>query len=75
MQWIEGRVAALRSITAYLTTYPERYAVEQIPWLADTLDLRRRTVINELADAFRGRPNVCRDRFHPQQADRLPSLI
>src|SRR5205823_5572382 len=38
MQWIEGRLAAARSITRYLATYPPSYAARQIGWLADALE-------------------------------------
>src|SRR5207249_2946664 len=44
MQWIEGRLAAARSITSYLTTYPPSYAARQIGWLADALHLDASTV-------------------------------
>jgi DNA primase len=56
MQWIEGRLAAARSISRYLATYPPNFAARQVPWLADTLDLHHSTVTSELAQAFQRTP-------------------
>lgn len=54
MRWVEGRLAALRSVAGHLATYPPNYAARQAAWLADTLDLAPSTVTFELADAHRG---------------------
>jgi DNA primase len=62
MQWIEGRLAAARTIASYLTSYPPSYAAQQIVWLADTLDLQRETVTGELAAAYVRRPNHSSER-------------
>jgi hypothetical protein len=39
MQWIEGRLAAARTIANYLATYPASYAAAQIGWIGNALDL------------------------------------
>jgi DNA primase len=51
MQWAEGRVAALRSVTSYLATYPPTFVGRQIAWLTEALQLDRTIVIRELAEA------------------------
>jgi DNA primase len=51
-QWIEGRLAALRSITSYLATYPPVHTARQVPWLAEALQLAPSTVTAALADAY-----------------------
>jgi hypothetical protein len=53
MQWMEGRLAALRTISAYLPTYPAAHAGRQIGWIADALQLDAATVTFELAEAYR----------------------
>lgn len=55
MQWIEGRLAAARHITEYLTSYPVSHTVRQIGWLADTLQLDPATVTFELVAGYRTR--------------------
>jgi DNA primase len=62
MQWIEGRLAALRDISTYLATYPSSHAARQIGWLADVLHLDSTTVTNELAFAF-GRSAAARNAY------------
>ncbi|HZC51173.1 MAG TPA: toprim domain-containing protein [Mycobacterium sp.] len=52
MQWVEGRLAALRSLTDYLATYPSSYTARQIGWLAEALALTPSSVTAELADAY-----------------------
>jgi DNA primase len=52
MQWIEGRLAALRSITSYLATYPPVHTAHHVPWLAEALQLAPSTVTAALADAY-----------------------
>jgi DNA primase len=56
MQWVEGRLAAARSISRYLATYPPNFAARQVAWLADTLNLNGTTVTYELAQAFQDTP-------------------
>jgi DNA primase len=51
VQWIEGRLAALRHTAEYLGTYPTDYVARQAGWLAKALDLEPTTVTNELATA------------------------
>jgi DNA primase len=51
MQWVEGRIAALRTVTGYLATYPPDHTVGQIRWLAGTLNLDPSTVTLELVEA------------------------
>jgi DNA primase len=51
MQWVEGRLSALRSVTPYLATYPPTQAARQVGWLAAALDLDPTTVTRELATA------------------------
>lgn len=53
MQWIEGRLAAARSITAHLATYPASHTADQIGWIADTLHLDAATFTFELVTAYR----------------------
>jgi DNA primase len=52
MQWIEGRLAAARSIAIHLATYPPAHAAAQIGWIAHTLDLDPSTFTLELANAY-----------------------
>jgi hypothetical protein len=53
MQWIEGRLAAARTIAGYLATYPVSYAAAQIGWIGHVLDLDAATFTFELANAYR----------------------
>jgi DNA primase len=59
MQWVEGRLAALRSIAGYLATYPASDSARQIALLANTLGLLPSTVGSELAHAY-GRNELSR---------------
>lgn len=52
MQWIEGRLAALRSVARCLVSEPPENAARQIPSLADALALNPATVTSELANAY-----------------------
>lgn len=52
MQWIEGRLAALRTVSSYVATYPASFAARQVGWLAAALRLDPSTVTMELADAI-----------------------
>ncbi len=52
MQWVEGRLAAARSIATYLATYPPTYAAAQIGWIAHTLEIEPSSFTFELADAY-----------------------
>lgn len=61
MQWIEGRLAGLRSIAGYLARYPPSYAARQVSWLADALDLAPSTVTGELVNAFVDRRDIKRE--------------
>jgi DNA primase len=54
MHWIEGRLVAVRSVAAYLTTYSPDHAARQIMWLSGALGLDESTVTRELIDAFSG---------------------
>ena len=66
MQWIEGRLAAARTIARTLTTYPVNHAAAQIGWIAHAVQMNPSTFTDELLDAFRsaklvnqtGRPRV-----------------
>ena len=53
MQWVEGRLAAARSIASYLTTYAPSYAFAQASWIAQALDLMPTTMTTELTRAYR----------------------
>jgi DNA primase len=53
MQWVEGRLAALRSLTNYLATYPPHHTARQIGWIAETVGLDSSTVTLEVADSYR----------------------
>jgi DNA primase len=53
MQWIEGRLAAARTIARMLTTYPVNHAAGQIGWIAHTLHMNPSTFTDELLEAFR----------------------
>lgn len=53
MQWIEGRLAATRSIAGYLTTYPADYAIAQTGWISTALDVAPTTFATALGEAFR----------------------
>ena len=53
MQWIEGRLAAARTIARTLTTYPVNHAAAQIGWIAHAVQMNPSTFTNELLDAFR----------------------
>src|SRR5207302_10555 len=55
IQWIEGRLAALRSVTDHLATYPPSHTAAQIGWIANVLELDPSTVTSELVDAYRRR--------------------
>jgi DNA primase len=52
MRWVEGRLAAARSIATYLATYPPAHAAAQIGWIAHTLDIDSSTFTLELAHAY-----------------------
>jgi DNA primase len=52
MEWPEGRLRALRSVTSYLSSYAPEFAGRQIGWLAETLGLQASTVTCELTEAF-----------------------
>jgi DNA primase len=52
MQWIEGRLAAARTIANYLATYPPSHTAHQIGWIADALDLSRTTITREFTSAY-----------------------
>ena len=52
MQWVEGRLAAARAITSYLSTYPVERAARQIGWISDALQLNFSSVTQLLAEAF-----------------------
>jgi DNA primase len=58
IQWVEGRLAALRSVTGYIATYPPSHTARQVPAIATTLNLAPATVTHELADAYWARRNV-----------------
>jgi DNA primase len=58
MQWVEGRLAALHTLTPYLATYPPDQAARQIGWIAQALDLVASTVTRELAGAFLSRTDL-----------------
>jgi hypothetical protein len=69
MQWVEGRLAALRGVAGYLATYPPNYVGRQISWLAQALGFERMTVTRELADAFSRLP------VHAAEAASLPTEL
>lgn len=79
MQWVEGRLAAMRNITRFLTTYPAGYAAQQIGWLADQLELEPSTIAFALADAFRNPPGSAlgraRDRYTNAEAPRSEAVL
>lgn len=52
MQWIEGRLAAMRGMAKYLASYPPPYVARQVVWLAGALDIAPATVTRELAQAM-----------------------
>jgi DNA primase len=58
MQWIEGRLAALRCVARYLATYPTDVAARQVGELAEALNLSPWTVTSELVDAHGTRARV-----------------
>lgn len=58
MQWVEGRLAALRSLTPYLSSYPASHAARQIGWIAEALRLDPSTVTFELVDAHRKQSEI-----------------
>lgn len=62
MQWIEGRLGALRNIARYLASNPTNDAARQVNWLSDALDLEPSTIAYELA---RAHPTVRRGDSHP----------
>ena len=51
MQWVEDRIAVLRTVARYLATYPPEVAARQAGRLAETLDLLPSTVRSEIAEA------------------------
>lgn len=62
IQWIEGRLAALRRIAEHLATYPPGYTARHVGWIAERVGLAPQTVTCELAGAYedaarRGRPS------------------
>ncbi len=72
MQWIEGRLAAARTIARYLATYPAGYTARQIGWLANALNLDASTITFELTDAYRSAP-ASRPR-HVNEDELAPGL-
>jgi DNA primase len=52
-QWIEGRLAAARTIAAYLATYPTSFTAAQLRWIANTLDLDPSTFTDDVVEAYR----------------------
>jgi hypothetical protein len=60
MQWVEGRLGALRKLTPYLASYPPRDAARHIAWIAHALDLGTETVTRELAEAFERQARIGR---------------
>jgi DNA primase len=66
MQWIEGRLAAARSIAAYLATYPAGYTAAQIGWIANALDLDTSTFTFEVVDAYRSGARHAEKAVHTQ---------
>lgn len=52
MQWIEGRLGAMRGVAKHLATYPPHYVARQVVWLAGALDLAPSTVTRELVQAM-----------------------
>jgi DNA primase len=73
MQWVEGRLGALRSVVDYLATYAPTYAGQQIGWLAETLELAPATVTSELADAYT-RAGIEPNRFRLPNTSRALAL-
>lgn len=72
MQWVEGRLAALRSLTGYLATYPPNYTGRQVAWLADVLHLDHSTVTSELVDGYH---RAARLPEHSRAAQARPTPI
>jgi DNA primase len=75
MQWIEGRLAAARTIAGYLTTYPASYTARQIGWLADALKLDASTVTFELTEAYRSQSRSPRARLNEPELSSAPITI
>jgi DNA primase len=72
MQWIEGRLAAARSIAAYLASYPPGHAASQIGWIANTLHIDPATFTNELLIAFRSEKSPSLPSAVPPVLERQP---
>lgn len=53
MQWVEGRLAAARTIAGNLASYPAAVTARQIGWLANALHLDASTLTFEFANAYR----------------------
>lgn len=53
MQWIEGRLAAARTIADILTSHPPAHAIAQTRWISTVLDIAPSTFAATLATAYR----------------------